>query len=88
MRRRTDTKEAWRRWWRREMELPRLVGMRLTRRVAAKLAAFWTTVFAAGAGLWAFGLNGYSFVALGAVWLSGAWLMPELLRSTLTREED
>lgn len=71
-------REAWRRWWRKEMEAPRLVGLTLTRRAAVKLVLFWLSVFATGALLWTRGLDGYGLVAAGAMWLSGAAVIGEL----------
>ena len=81
-------KEAWRRWWCREMDAPKLVGLTLTRRAAAKLLLFWLAALVFGALLWARGLDGYGLVAGGTMWLAGAWLLPELTGAGMAREED
>ena len=79
-------REAWRRWWRKEMEAPKLVGLTLTRRAAVKLLVFWLAVFSTGALLWTRGLDGWSMVTGGTMWLSGAAVIGELGRNL--KEED
>lgn len=70
--------EMWKAWWSKEIAAAQFVGLRLTRKAAAKLVLFWLSVFATGALLWTRGLDGYGLVAAGTMWLSGAAVIGEL----------
>lgn len=84
-----DMKERLKSWWRGEVNaLSILSGKRIERRTIAKLMAFWISTFATGATLYAFGINGYSVVSGGAMWLSAAWLLGDMAGSRFVRDED
>lgn len=82
-------KQKIKRWWRGEVRTLSIIsGCRMERKTLVKLSLFWVATFATGATLYAFGINGYSVVAGGAMWISAAWLLGDMAGSRFVRDED
>lgn len=80
-------KQKIKRWWRGEVRTLSIIsGCRMERKTLVKLSLFWVSTFATGALLWAIGLNGYSLVTGGTMWIFGAWLLEDLMRTRFTRD--
>ena len=75
-------------WWRRRVEwLWRHWNVRLTRAALARLAWFWTSATAL-MGLLAVGtVNGWTMLAAASVWITGAYLLHDVV-AALPGEED